>query len=135
MDQLLGAGQLKDKLRDEAPGIPARAVRGCLAWQREGLNPPEVVRNATATYRTESLPLARFLEARCVVQTGATAMSGDLWTAYERWCNDVRDPTRLTRPRFREALHAQFTQDPGKTRRVTFLGVGLQSEHQEQLDV
>ena len=89
MDQLLGAGQLKDKLRDEAPGIPARAVRGCLAWQREGLNPPEVVRNATATCRTESLPMARFLEARCVVQTGATAMSGDLWTAYERWCNDV----------------------------------------------
>ena len=26
-------------------------------------------------------------------------------------------------------------QDSGKTRRVTFLGVGLQSEHQEQLDV
>lgn len=46
-----------------------------------------------------------------------------------------REPTRLTRTQFREALHEQFTQDPGKTRRVTFLGVGLQSEHQELLDV
>jgi putative DNA primase/helicase len=61
---------LKDKLRAEAPGILARAVRGCLAWQREGLNPPEVVLGATATYRTDSMPLARFLEARCVVQKG-----------------------------------------------------------------
>ncbi len=127
--------ELKDKLRAEAPGILARAVRGCLAWQRDGLNPPDVVRNATATYRADSMPLARFLEARCVVQKGATATSGGLWAAYERWCNDVRDQTRLTRPQFREALHEQFTQDPGKTQRVTFLGVGLQSEHQEPLDV
>jgi len=127
--------ELKDKLRAEAPGILARAVRGCLAWQREGLNPPDVVGDATATYRADSMPLARFLESRCVVQEGATATSGALWAAYERWCNDVREPTRLTRPQFREALHEQFTQDSGKTRRVTFLGVGLQSEHQELLDV
>ena len=126
---------MKDKLRAEAPGILARAVRGCLAWQRGGLNPPDVVRDATATYRTDCMPLSRFVEARCVVQEGATATSGGLWAAYERWCNDVREPTRLTRPQFREALHEQFTQDPGRTRRVTFLGVGLQSEHQEQLDV
>ena len=81
--------ELKDKLRAEAPGILARAVRGCLAWQRDGLNPPDVVRNATATYRADSMPLARFLEARCVVQKGATATSGGLWAAYERWCNDT----------------------------------------------
>ena len=125
--------QLKDKLRAEAPGILARAVRGCLAWQREGLNPPDVVRDATATYRTDCMPLARFVEARCVVQEGATATSGALWTAYERWCNDVRDPIRLTRPQFREALHDRFTQDPVDTQRVTFLGVGLQSERQMPL--
>ena len=127
--------ELKDKLRAEASGILARAVRGCLAWQREGLNPPEVVRGATATYRTDSMPLARFLEARCVVQKGAASTSGALWTAYERWCNDVREPTRHTRSQFREALHEQFTEDPVNTRRVTFLGVGLQSERQELLDV
>ena len=125
--------QLKDKLRAEAPGILARAVRGCLAWQREGLNPPDVVSNATATYRADSMPLARFLEARCVVQEGATATSGALWAAYERWYDDVREPTRLTRRQFREALHEHFTPDPGRARDVTFLGVGLQSDHQEQL--
>ena len=77
----------------------------------------------------------RMREISAAVQEGATATSGALWAAYERWCNDVREPTRLTRPQFREALHEQFTQDSGKTRRVTFLGVGLQSEHQELLDV
>jgi putative DNA primase/helicase len=32
--------RLKDALRQELPGILAWLVRGCLAWQEQGLNPP-----------------------------------------------------------------------------------------------
>jgi len=35
--------RLQETLRDEAPGILARWVRGCLEWQRIGLNPPASV--------------------------------------------------------------------------------------------
>ena len=41
---------LKDRLREELPGILARAVQGCLAWQRDGLNPPAIVSDATNDY-------------------------------------------------------------------------------------
>ena len=116
--------QLKDKLRREAAGILARAVRGALAWQARGLDPPAVVREATSEYRVASMPLTRFLDARCVVADGPRCTFGELFDAYTRWCGDVREP-RLTRSEFGEALREQFKTDPNAKRHVTFLGVGL----------
>ncbi len=42
---------LPEKLNTELPGILAWAVRGCLEWQRVGLQPPEEVTAAVAEYR------------------------------------------------------------------------------------
>src|SRR5262249_35064790 len=45
---------LLDKLKNEAPGILAWAVRGCLDWQQQGnLGEPDSVRKATSSYRDE----------------------------------------------------------------------------------
>jgi len=52
-----------EKLRAELPGILAWAVRGCLAWQQEGLPVPEEVQQATAGYREEMDTFGRFLAA------------------------------------------------------------------------
>src|ERR1017187_1284583 len=38
--------ELTEKLKAEYPGILQWAIEGCLMWQREGLNPPVVVRDA-----------------------------------------------------------------------------------------
>ena len=54
-DQTLSA-----TLRAEAPGILAWIVRGCLKWQREGLNAPDSIRSATQAYREECDPACRF---------------------------------------------------------------------------
>jgi putative DNA primase/helicase len=43
--------QLSQKLLAEKEGILAWAVRGCLAWQRDGLNPPPDVLRANQAYR------------------------------------------------------------------------------------
>ena len=42
--------ELAEKLKPELPGILAWAIRGAIAWQREGLNPPEAVRQASEEY-------------------------------------------------------------------------------------
>jgi putative DNA primase/helicase len=115
---------LKDRLRAELPGILARAVRGCLAWQREGLNPPPVVVEATKAYRTDSLPLTRFLDECCLVREGARATFGQLFKAYVRW-SSTSNEGRLSRPEFNDALHGRFEVDPHERRAVTFIGVGL----------
>ena len=46
---------------DHLQAILAWAVEGCLLWQKEGLNPPPEVLEATEDYREDSQPLSAFL--------------------------------------------------------------------------
>lgn len=70
-------------LKSEASGIPAWAVQGCLAWQKQGLDDPQAVTDATKTYQEEMDPIAQFIEERCVVQ--ADARGRGLFDAYRAW--------------------------------------------------
>lgn len=90
---------LPAKLRAESSGILAWAVRGCLEWQRVGLNPPAAVRAATADYREDEDRLAEFLEQRTESAAGGAVASADLYERYTRWCS-----VREERPWSREAF-------------------------------
>lgn len=82
---------LPEKLESEAAGILAWLVRGCLEWQRQGLNPPPVVTAATEQYRLSEDRLAGFIEARCYppeeTKDDRTAF-GDLYDAFKAWYTD-----------------------------------------------
>lgn len=82
IDRELGA-----KLREEWPAILAWMIEGCLAWQREGLNPPPIVRGATEDYFADNDLIGAFLAERCEVQAGATVASADLWGAWSEWAH------------------------------------------------
>lgn len=76
------------KLQTELSGILAWAVRGCLAWQQEGLAAPAEVRDATNTYRKEMDVIGAFLAARCVLHSNARVPAAELYRAYVAWCED-----------------------------------------------
>lgn len=86
------ADQVKDLpkklLEDEGSAIMAWAVQGALAWQRDGLSVPERIKAATQSYRDESDALGDFINGFVVERTGAYVTSADLYTAYERWCEN-----------------------------------------------
>lgn len=77
---------LPDKLRAERAGILAWAVRGCLRWQEEGLEPPQAVKDATAEYRDEMDTVGSFIDERCVRDPDAHTPSAWLYEAYKTWC-------------------------------------------------
>lgn len=84
--------RVKATLRDpEQAGaaVLAWAVRGCLAWQREGLRIPKEVKEATAAYRAEMDVLSSFMDDRCEVRKGAWVAAGALYGAYKKWCEEV----------------------------------------------
>jgi putative DNA primase/helicase len=56
---------LPDKLRAEWPGILRWMIQGCLAWQRDGLQRPKAVLDATAEYFAEQDVLAQWVEECC----------------------------------------------------------------------
>lgn len=83
---------VKATLRDPAvagPAILAWAVRGCLEWQRIGLQPPEAVTAATEGYRDAMDGLGRFVADCCVNDPKATVTAAELYAAYTSWCCEV----------------------------------------------
>ncbi|MCZ2127460.1 MAG: phage/plasmid primase, P4 family [Anaerolineales bacterium] len=84
---------LPAKLAAEAPGLLRWAVEGCLAWQREGLGEPAVVKAATDVWRQESDPIGAFLATECELGEGFEVEAARLFAAYERFAtSNDEDP-------------------------------------------
>ena len=69
---------LPQKLLAEADGILAWAVEGCLTWQREGLNPPPVVLDATKDYFADQDKLPEFF-AECELVADVNGFAPTRW--------------------------------------------------------
>lgn len=80
--------QLPDKLAAEASGILNWAVRGCLLWQREGLEMPDVIRAAVDEYKRDEDRLADFIEDTVTESRAESIKHADLFKAYQRHCED-----------------------------------------------
>ena len=76
---------LVHKLRDCAPGILAWLVRGCLEWQRRGLDPPPEILTATSEYQQDEGTIERFLEMSTVTAPSLRISASELYAAYEHW--------------------------------------------------
>jgi putative DNA primase/helicase len=81
---------LGEKLLKELPGVLAWAVRGCLAWQREGLKIPDAVQAATNEYRADEDNVALFYKEGCQQFPNSSGQirtaGGKLFSAYLDWC-------------------------------------------------
>lgn len=78
---------LKYKLRQEFPQILAWAVEGCIKWQKEGLEEPGKVIEATKDYKQEMDLIAGFID-QCIVidyEHGDKVMASDLFSVYSAW--------------------------------------------------
>jgi putative DNA primase/helicase len=80
--------KLPEKLRAELSGILNWAIKGCLDWQRMGLQPPEKVKAATQKYRMEQNVIAQFIQDCCVVLPAASIKAKRLYEAYITWCGE-----------------------------------------------
>ena len=88
---------LLEKLRAERSGILNWMLDGLEAWHREGLEPPQAVREATAEYRTEEDILGEFLEESVDPVPNASVPSSDMYGAYTEWCERNGEKTRSQR--------------------------------------
>ena len=117
---------LPEKLRAELPGIMAWAVRGCLEWQRHGLQDPDEVLVATRGYRKEMDPLDPFLVDRCVVDPQAHGGAGELYLAYKQWAKENRGDNPMSKVDFGKLLGRKgFEKGKGNRGKRLWRGVGL----------
>jgi putative DNA primase/helicase len=77
-----------DKLKAEAHGILAWAVRGCMEWQQIGLAEPEEVTRATDAYRSEQDTVGEFIREQCQSHPDLRCLAKFLHNAYQAWSGD-----------------------------------------------
>lgn len=79
---------LRDKLIPEYSKILGWLVEGCLKWQRDGINPPQIVTEATAKYRADEDMLGDFIDECCAREPLAKEKGANLYNRFVAWYHD-----------------------------------------------
>jgi len=116
--------RLGEKLLQELPGILAWAVRGCLAWQRDGLNPPQKVLAAVQEYRKGEDIFQQWIDECCQTGPQYSAKAADLLNSY---IEHTRLKNTTAQGFGRLLTEAGFEQERSYTGRF-WCGIGLISE-------
>jgi putative DNA primase/helicase len=112
-------------LAREASEILAWLVWGTLAYQREGLDPPESVKLATESYHAEEDTLGQFIEERCQVGKAHEVRAGLLYQAYRDW-SEESGLRPMSSTAFGRRMSKRYEKKYGA--RNVYLGLGLRAE-------
>jgi putative DNA primase/helicase len=102
--------KLKQKLRREWPGILAWMIEGCRAWQREGLNAPPVVMQATEEYLDSEDALGGWLDECCGRGPAEYWLASNVacWASYKQWAKRANEPVG-SQKEFSQRMKRKFT--------------------------
>ena len=109
---------------EELPGILSWAVEGCLAWQRERLNPPQIVTDAVKAYRSEMDVLGQFLSDCCIIRDHGQVTAKALYRAYRGWA-DQSGEHAVTQRAFGLAMTERGFDKEKKRTGALYLGIEL----------
>jgi putative DNA primase/helicase len=82
---------LDEKLKEQAPGILAWLVEGCLLWQKNGLQIPTKVKRESEEYRKDEDDMSVFVDFCCLIgpedlyQTGASQIYDVFFQWWKRY--------------------------------------------------
>jgi putative DNA primase/helicase len=82
---------LADKLKVELSGILAWAVGGCLDWQKNGMQTPPEVLNATDEYRSSQDVIGAFIEDACIIGEDYSVKASVLYREYKKWAEGASE--------------------------------------------
>lgn len=117
---------LPQKLRQEFSGILNWCIEGCIRWQKEGLDPPSSVRQATKEYQEESDVINNWIEDCCVVASNIISKTADLFNSYEQWCKENAEFMSMPRRSFTNKLIEKgFNRSRGSYGERCLTGIGL----------
>ena len=99
--------RLTYKLERESIGILNWAVDGALKWQREGLQPPQSVRDASLAYRNEMDVLELFVNDCCEKGPDYEAPAGQLYDTYVKWAESTGE-YKMRKQKFGAEMQKKF---------------------------
>ncbi len=79
--------QLGEKLKEESGGILQWIIDGCVSWQRNGLQPPKAVLDATKEYLESEDAMGAWIRECCEIDPNAYTTSSRLFASWSEWAN------------------------------------------------
>jgi putative DNA primase/helicase len=119
--------ELPTKLAREAGGILRWAVDGCIAWQRDGLAPPEAVLMATDDYRSDMDVLGQFIEERCIYGVQSVGNTA-LYKSFSEWSIENGERPRSQRWLTRALQDRGLRQASSRINGRRWEGIGLKED-------
>lgn len=117
---------LPSKLVAELPGILNWAIEGARAWQAQGLNLPEKVRQAGSAYREDMDVLGDWIREECVVGPEHQGKASSLWQSYSGWA--LSNPAvQLSRGAFASKLGERFPRKRDN-KGIVYQGIGVKQD-------
>jgi putative DNA primase/helicase len=98
--------ELGEKLRQEWPGILDWMIAGALAWQVQGLCPPEAVTAATRLYLEAEDSLSAWIDECCKLDPNGWTTISVLFASWRAWADQAGEQ-QGTRKRFIQNLETR----------------------------
>ncbi len=121
--------QLEHRLVKEFPAILRWMINGCLKWQRDGVNPPEIIKEATDQYFSEQDTLQQWLDERCVVDLRGNKVETTLaftdWSGFAKGMGeDIGNKKDLTQALAKKGIINKTGKIAGQSCRF-YIGIDL----------
>jgi putative DNA primase/helicase len=97
--------ELTEKLHPEWGRILQWMIDGGLAWQKQELNPPAIVLDATEQYIAAEDGMGQWLEERCQHGSACSSTVAELFGSWRDWCNQNGE-SEGSQKRFSQNLEA-----------------------------
>ncbi|SIS71612.1 DNA primase family protein [Paracoccus saliphilus] len=107
--------RLQDKLRAEWPAILRWAIDGAVEWRRQGLNPPQVVKQASAEYMDDEDAVANFISEYLVPDPDAKTATSEIYPAFRTW-REAQGAKQWTQTAMTRALGEEGNVEVKRTR-------------------
>lgn len=79
---------LEAELREELPGILNWAIKGCLAWQQDGMTTPKAIEQATKEYRDDMDIVGSWISEFCEVGVFEEMKFDAAYKSFDPWCKE-----------------------------------------------
>ena len=133
--------KMEGKLMRELPGILAWLVRGCLEYQRQGLNQPEEILACTRERRNEFDDVGRFLTECCIIEETPAGekphnrmSAANLLDYFNWWLHKNVDSTYSYSPKRLGIILVKKGFEKIKSSGFHYLGISMQPEVVEEYE-
>ena len=116
---------LPETLLDEADGVLAWLVRGCMEWQFRGLDPPPVIKKATAEYQRDQDILIDFIEDCCHMDPKEQVAASSLYDAFQEWWKENISSEEKKIPSQRRFGNLMRERGVDKKKKGTYFYLGI----------